>query len=118
MRTCWADLPETVRAELEHRIGQVRDAREVHEGQNIDICAVLTTETGTASVKAVECVNIHRRWLRTELAAATHTGGIAPRVLAHADVAAGRPWCSSDSTAGPRVSCRDRRTCGRWPTWR
>ncbi|MEU4804365.1 phosphotransferase [Actinosynnema sp. NPDC023587] len=85
MRTSWADLPETIRAGLEDHLGEVVDAADVGEGQNSDACAVLTTADGEAFVKAVHGFKIQTRWLRNELAAATLTGGFAPRVLAHTE---------------------------------
>lgn len=86
MRSSWTDLPGPARAAIEDVLGPVARVQDVTGGQNSDVAVVVHGASGSAFVKAVRGISIRTRRLRNELTAARLTAGLAPPVLAHAEV--------------------------------
>ncbi|WP_436785876.1 phosphotransferase family protein [Yinghuangia sp. YIM S10712] len=86
-REAFADLPVSVRAEIEQRTGPIIDAQDHAAGRNSHISARLAMSTGAVFVKGLRTDHAQAWTQQREADLNPYLAGVAPRLLWHSDTA-------------------------------
>jgi Ser/Thr protein kinase RdoA (MazF antagonist) len=83
----WEGLPDSVRREIQDRLGTISRAVAVSEGQSSSVALTLyRDELPPVFLKGVHGVSREMRWLRNEIDSAERVAGIAPAIVFHRDI--------------------------------